>query len=125
MLHLPLWHSFILAHRLCKPAASHFLNFPDPKWEIRFLLVHKTMVWESLLQSGQLTWLLAGGKALVILGVGVLSYLISPYFVLAWEVEDGDHWGQGSLALSLLSPDLCSPLPLLFLWMKIQLVKFS
>ena len=83
------------------------------------------MVWESLLQSGQLTWLLAGGKALVILGVGVLSYLISPYFVLAWEVEDGDHWGQGSLALSLLSPDLCSPLPLLFLWMKIQLVKFS
>ena len=29
-LHLPLWHSLILAYRLCKPAASFFLNFPGP-----------------------------------------------------------------------------------------------
>ena len=38
-LHLPLWHSLILAHRLCKPAAFLFLNFPGPEWEIRFSIL--------------------------------------------------------------------------------------
>ena len=87
------------------------------------------MVWESPLQSNQLTWLLAVGKAPAVLGLGGFYDILYPlYFVLAWEVEDDDHWGQGSPTLCLLSPDLCSPLAWIsisLLWRKIHLVKFS
>ena len=49
------------------------------------------MEWTSPLQSCLLIWLLAEGKAPAIL-LGFYHILYLPYFVLVWEVEDGDHW---------------------------------
>ena len=130
-LHLPLWHSLILAHRLCKPAASPFLNFPGPKWEIRFFNYTCNTRWwygSLLCKAANSPGFWQEVRHQLYLGEGFYHIPYPPYFVLAWDVEDGDYWGQGSPNLCLLSPDLFSPLTwvsLSLLWRKIWLVKFS
>ena len=130
MLHLPPWHSLILVHRLCKRTSSPFLNFPDPKWEIRFFYFTYNTRWcyGSLLgKAANSPGFWQEVRHQLYLG-GFYHILYPPDFVLAWDVEDGDHWGQGSLTLCLWSSGLCSPMTwvsISLLWRKIHLVKFS
>ena len=129
-LHLPLWHSLILAHRLCKPAASLFVNFPDPKREIRvFYFTCNTRWWHGslLYKAANSPGFLQEVRHQPYLG-GFCHILYPSYFVLAWKVEDGDHGGHGSPAVCLLFPDLCSPVTWVLIslrWRKTWLAKFS
>ena len=97
----------------CKPAASPFLNFPDPKWEVRFFdLTCNTKWWYGslLCKAANSSSFRQEVRHQLYLREGFYHILYPPYFILAWQVEDGDHWGQGSPTLCLLGPDLCSPL---------------
>ena len=110
MLHLPLWHSLIWAHRLCKRTASPFLNFLDPKWEIRFFYFTCNTRWwyGSLLSKAANSpsfWQEVRHK--LYLGGGVLSYPVS---LLLCSCLGGLGWWQLGTGLNNSLPLVPRPL---------------